>query len=81
MPKLRLEGGRRSFRVPLLDLRWELVGSELSMEFFLPKGSYATTLLRELMKRERVPEPFYEDGEEEKHGLWRAPEPLAPDGV
>lgn len=77
MPRLRLDGGRRPLRVPVLDLRWNLEESELQLEFFLPKGCYATTLLRELMKCEEVPEPFYEDGEEEKHGLWRPPAPEA----
>jgi hypothetical protein len=75
MPRLRLDGGRRPLRVPVLDLRWDLVPTTLQLEFFLPKGCYATTLLRELMKCEQVPEPFYEDGEEAKHGLWRPPVP------
>jgi tRNA pseudouridine13 synthase len=73
MPKLKLEGGRRPFRVRCESLSWKLDGPDLRIEFFLPKGSYATTLLRELMKNEAVPEGYYEEGEEEKYGLWRPP--------
>jgi tRNA pseudouridine13 synthase len=74
-PKLHLEGGRRPFRVSLSDDRWRLEGSDILLEFFLPKGSYATTVLRELMKNDQVPDAFYAEGEGEKHGLWRPPEP------
>jgi tRNA pseudouridine13 synthase len=70
MPKLRLEGGRRPFRVAVESLSWRLEGADLHLEFFLPKGSYATCLLREIMKNEAVPDGFYEEGEVEKHGLW-----------
>lgn len=82
--QLHLEGGRRPFRVLAEDLKWRIEGTDLSIEFFLPKGSYATTLLRELMKNERVPDAFYEDGEGEKHRLWRpegAPPPCAEGSV
>jgi tRNA pseudouridine13 synthase len=58
VPKLRLEGGRRPLRVPVQDLSWRVEGADLCLEFFLPKGSYATTLLRELIKKETVPEGF-----------------------
>jgi tRNA pseudouridine13 synthase len=77
MPRLRLEGGRRPLRVKVENLTWRLEGSDLNLEFFLPKGSYATTLLREILKREVVPDAFYEEGEEEKHSLWRPPSPSA----
>jgi tRNA pseudouridine13 synthase len=74
MPKFRLEGGRRPLRVKMEDLVWRLEGNcDLYVEFFLPKGSYATTVLREVLKNENVPESFYEDGAETKHGLWRPP--------
>ena len=58
MPKFRLNGTRRPLRVPVQDLNWRMEGMDLCLEFFLPKGSYATTLLRELMKQETVPEGF-----------------------
>jgi tRNA pseudouridine13 synthase len=47
---LRLEGERRPLRVPVTDLSWSCVGTVLTVEFTLPKGSYATSLLRELLK-------------------------------
>jgi tRNA pseudouridine13 synthase len=71
LPKLHLEGGRRPFRVRPEEVEWHLDGLDLHMRFFLPKGSYATTLLREVMKNDEVPSAFYEGGEEEKHKLWR----------
>jgi tRNA pseudouridine13 synthase len=71
MPKLKLEGGRRPFRVRVEDLKVQFEGNDLFLEFYLPKGSYATVLLREVMKNEVVPDGFYEDGEGEKYGLWR----------
>ena len=77
MPKLRLEGGRRPLRVRVEDLHWRLDGSILHLEFFLPKGSYATTVLREVLKNEVVPEAFYEDGEAQRHRLWRPSRPDA----
>jgi tRNA pseudouridine13 synthase len=71
MPRLHLEGGRRPFRVRVEEVAWQIEGGDLRIEFFLPRGSYATTLLRELMKNDEVPEAFYAAGEEEKHRLWR----------
>ncbi len=71
LPRLKLEGGRRPFRVRVEDLSWRLDQADLCLEFFLPKGSYATTLLREIMKNDVVPAGFYEEGEAEKYDLWR----------
>jgi tRNA pseudouridine13 synthase len=76
MPRLHLEGGRRPFRVRPGDVHLELDGSDLCLQFFLPKGSYGTTLLREIMKNDVVPDAFYAGGEEAKHRLWR-PGPAA----
>ncbi|HVR76168.1 MAG TPA: tRNA pseudouridine(13) synthase TruD [Planctomycetota bacterium] len=75
MPHLRLDGGRRPFRVKVEDLVWRVEGADLYFEFFLPKGSYATTFFREVMKNELAVDGFYEEGEEEKHSLWRPPTP------
>lgn len=48
--RFRLDGERRPLRVPLREIA---VGSEadlLQLEFTLPKGAYATSVLREIMK-------------------------------
>ncbi len=75
MPGLHMEGGRRPFRVPVRELKHRLEGGDLHLEFFLPKGSYATTFLREIMKREESP-PGYEDRDDEE-----GPGPPAPAGA
>lgn len=46
----RLEGARRPLRVPLLDCSATADGDSLHIGFTLPKGSYATSVLREVMK-------------------------------
>lgn len=49
--ELRLEGERRPLRVPLEEPRLTREGEEaLRLEFTLPRGSYATALLREITK-------------------------------
>ena len=45
-----LSGERRPLRVPVHNAGFELAGDRLTLAFALPKGSYATTLLREIMK-------------------------------
>jgi tRNA pseudouridine13 synthase len=50
-----MEGARRSYRVAVEELRVESVGPDaLAIRFALPKGSYAASVLREVMK-ETVP--------------------------
>ena len=49
-------GERRSLRVRLDNLKWSLEGTTLSLSFGLPPGAYATSVLRELMKIERLDE-------------------------
>ena len=44
-------GERRALRVRLNELTWSLEGSALSMAFWLPPGSYATSVLREIVKK------------------------------
>jgi len=56
-------GARRPIRVPLAEWSVEEAPEGLWLSFFLPKGSYATSLLREVMKQE-VDAP--EEGEEEE---------------
>jgi tRNA pseudouridine13 synthase len=48
----KIEGSRRLGRVIAQDLRLSRVAEGLCLEFSLPKGSFATTLLREFMKNE-----------------------------
>ncbi len=45
-------GERRALRVRLNDLVWSLEGSLLHLSFWLPPGSYATSVLREVVKQE-----------------------------
>ena len=47
---LRMEGERRPLRVPLGEVSYTLEGDCLRLEFTLPRGSYATSVLREIMK-------------------------------
>lgn len=70
-PRRSLRGGRRPFRVRVEDLEWSVRDGDLFLSFFLPKGAYATTLLREITKNEMFLEEYYRGGEEEKHDLWR----------
>jgi tRNA pseudouridine13 synthase len=43
-------GSRRPLRIPVGEVTMQAVPGELRLEFFLPKGSYATVLLDEIMK-------------------------------
>ena len=43
-------GERRTLRIRLNELTWSLEGSVLTMAFWLPPGSYATSVLREVVK-------------------------------
>jgi tRNA pseudouridine13 synthase len=45
-----MKGQRRPLRVPLGDPSCTQEGSDLRLEFTLPKGSYATSVLREITK-------------------------------
>ncbi|MBT0652662.1 tRNA pseudouridine(13) synthase TruD [Geomobilimonas luticola] len=47
---MRLEGERRPLRVPLREPLLAEDGADLILEFSLPKGSYATAVLREIIK-------------------------------
>jgi len=47
---LRMEGERRPLRVPAGNLCWSTSGDAVTVEFTLPKGSYATSLIREITK-------------------------------
>lgn len=47
---LRMEGERRPLRVPLGEPSLSLEGNDLHLVFSLPRGSYATSVLREITK-------------------------------
>jgi len=47
---LRMEGERRPLRIPLEDATCLVEGVTLQLEFSLPRGSYATSVLREITK-------------------------------
>jgi len=47
---LRMEGERRPLRVPAGELSWSASGDAVTVAFSLPKGSYATSLVREITK-------------------------------
>jgi len=49
LERLGLEAGRRALRVRAADLAWSLEDGVLELEFELPAGSYATSLLREVV--------------------------------
>jgi tRNA pseudouridine13 synthase len=52
---LRVEGERRPLRVPVSQPVAKKEGDDLYVEFSLPKGAYATSLLCEIMKTGGVP--------------------------
>jgi len=47
---LRMEGERRPLRIQLKDPVVEMEESSLVLEFSLPRGAYATSVLREILK-------------------------------
>lgn len=47
---LRMEGERRPFRIPLRELSVSMDEHGLMLGFSLPRGAYATSVLREIMK-------------------------------
>ena len=49
---LGMEGERRPLRVPLAGAAAHREGTDLLLAFSLPKGSYATSVLREIMKND-----------------------------
>jgi len=45
----RVQADRRSLRLYPADLEWRFAGNDLALLFVLPPGSYATTVLREIL--------------------------------
>ena len=62
-------GARRPIRVPLAEWKVEEAPEGLWLSFFLPKGSYATSLLREVMKVEALDHLEAEPAPEDAEGL------------
>ena len=52
--KCGFRGERRSLRVCLDELEWSLKDRTLTISYALPPGSYATSVLRELMKTDEL---------------------------
>lgn len=50
IPRLSSRGMRRALVAKVGGLRWSVAGNAATFEFELPKGAYATSLLREFMK-------------------------------
>ena len=50
LAKVGMETARRALRLPIRDLAWREEADGLILEFFLPAGAYATTVLRELVE-------------------------------
>lgn len=55
-----VEAARRATRLPVRDLRWSFSDAELLLEFRLPTGSFATSVLAELVEL-KVPAPVSDD--------------------
>ncbi len=52
MPKLGSHGIRRAARFKIWDVSAEATEDGILVEFSIPKGSYATSVLREVMKKD-----------------------------
>ena len=50
MPWLASAGMRRAIFIPLKKIKWRVEGNSIFLSFYLPRGCYATSLLREFMK-------------------------------
>jgi tRNA pseudouridine13 synthase len=50
LERIGMERARRSLRLAVRDFSWQEEGGSLIVEFFLPAGAYATTVLRELIE-------------------------------
>lgn len=57
LPQKLTEGARRPLRVPLWDPEVSVEGEDLVLAFGLPRGAYATSVLREIL----VDAPWFDD--------------------
>ena len=63
LSRWRIGGERRAYRVPLTEAKVRQEGDRLTLEFMLPPGSYATAVIRELMKEHFPEAPVNAGGE------------------
>ncbi len=49
LERVGMKQERRALRLPVVDLKWDISESQLVLEFFLPSGTYATSVLREIV--------------------------------
>ncbi len=49
LQKLRVKTGTRHLKLKAKDLQWRFIGDTVQLSFFLPAGSFATSLLREVL--------------------------------
>ncbi len=61
LAKVGVDMARRSLRLAVRDFTWQTEGEALILEFFLPAGAYATTVLRELVQTQGENEDVNED--------------------
>jgi tRNA pseudouridine13 synthase len=61
LAKVGVDMARRSLRLAVRDFAWQTEGDTLILEFFLPAGAYATTVLRELVQTHGENEHVDED--------------------
>ena len=61
---VKSKGSRRFLRYQPEGLHWEIEDTDLIVSFFAPKGSFATMLLRELLKTEVISGEEDEDAED-----------------
>ena len=54
--RCRVDADRRATRATASEFSWEVDGDTLVLEFALPKGSYATSLLREVVRDQEKPD-------------------------
>ena len=61
LERIGMERARRSLRLPVRNFAWRGEADTLTLEFFLPSGAYATTVLRELVMTDGEHENAEED--------------------
>ncbi|MHC4661287.1 MAG: tRNA pseudouridine(13) synthase TruD [Planctomycetota bacterium] len=49
--ELKMKASRRPFRVPVKELSWKKTERGIELSFTLPRGAFATSLLREILKK------------------------------